>query len=81
MAEAFEWGPQSLMAYTLDNHNSVIGMRESALRAGASAAAVRLCDPDDGKAHGQTNFIRLRTAWHGMASGQLFEHQKQCISV
>jgi hypothetical protein len=39
-SEAFPWQPESLFAYTLDNHNSVLGIRESALAAGATAAAV-----------------------------------------
>lgn len=47
MAEAFPWSPDSVFAYTLDNHNSVVGMREEALAAGAAAqAVVPTCDAD-----------------------------------
>lgn len=40
VAEAFPWRPGSAFAYTVDNHNSVLGMREEALAGGAAAAAV-----------------------------------------
>ena len=40
MAEAFPWRPGSAFVYTVDNHNSVLGMREEALAGGAAAAAV-----------------------------------------
>ena len=47
MAEAFPWSPDSMFAYTLDNHNSVVGMREEALAAGAAAqAVVPTCDAE-----------------------------------
>lgn len=47
VAEAFPWSPESVFAYTLDNHNSVVGMREEALAAGAAAqAVVPSCDAD-----------------------------------
>ena len=42
MAESFPWTEQSCFAYTLDNHNSVVGMREHALHSGATALAVNL---------------------------------------
>ena len=42
MAESFPWSEQSCFAYTLDNHNSVVGMREHALHSGAKALAVHL---------------------------------------
>ncbi len=40
VAEAFPWSEQSHFAYTLDNHNSVLGVREVAMDAGATATAV-----------------------------------------
>ena len=42
VADCFPWGPESCFAYTWDNHNSVVGMREVALAAGASALCVEL---------------------------------------
>lgn len=42
MAEAFPWSHHSRFAYLMDNHNSVLGIRESALQRGASAAAVTM---------------------------------------
>ena len=42
MAESFPWSEQSCFAYTLDNHNSIVGMREHALHSGAEALAVQL---------------------------------------
>jgi len=40
LAEAFPWRRGGTFAYTADNHNSVVGMREEALAAGAAAVAV-----------------------------------------
>ena len=40
VAESFPWSSDSRFLYTLDNHNSAVGMRELALNAGASAVAV-----------------------------------------
>ncbi|KAK9787728.1 hypothetical protein WJX73_008150 [Symbiochloris irregularis] len=48
IAECFPWKPESVMVYTRDNHNSVTGIRESALQAGASALAVDLCAGSNG---------------------------------
>ena len=42
VAESFPWSKQSCFAHTLDNHNSVVGMREHALHGGAEALAVHL---------------------------------------
>ena len=42
VAEAFPWSEQSTLAYTLDNHNSVVGMRGYALEQQASAVAVHI---------------------------------------
>ena len=42
VADSFPWSQGSLFAYTRDNHNSVVGMREVALSAGASAQCVEL---------------------------------------
>ncbi|XP_021738431.1 molybdenum cofactor sulfurase-like isoform X5 [Chenopodium quinoa] len=40
VGEAFPWSNQSHFMYTMENHNSVIGIREYALRQGAIAVAV-----------------------------------------
>ncbi|KAK9807865.1 hypothetical protein WJX72_011591 [[Myrmecia] bisecta] len=40
VADSFPWAAGSQFAYTLDNHNSVLGMREVAMKGGASAIAV-----------------------------------------
>ena len=42
LAEILPWQAGSSFAYLLDNHNSVLGMREIAIERGASAAACRL---------------------------------------
>jgi len=42
VAEAFPWSEHSTFAYTLDNHNSVVGMRGYALWQQASAMAVHI---------------------------------------
>ncbi|KMT00618.1 hypothetical protein BVRB_9g219130 [Beta vulgaris subsp. vulgaris] len=40
VGEAFPWSSQSCFMYTMENHNSVLGMREYALNHGAAAVAV-----------------------------------------
>ncbi|KAL2928144.1 Molybdenum cofactor sulfurase [Bienertia sinuspersici] len=42
VGEAFPWSSESQFMYTMENHNSVIGIREYALNHGASAVAVDL---------------------------------------
>ena len=42
VAESFPWQKGSQFAYLRDNHNSVVGIRENALRHGASAVTVDL---------------------------------------
>ena len=46
VAEAFPWSEGSTFAYTLDNHNSVVGMRGYALEQQASAVAVHIMTPN-----------------------------------
>ena len=46
LAEAFPWSERSTFAYTLDNHNSVVGMRGYALEHQASAVAVHMKSTD-----------------------------------
>ncbi|GMG99326.1 hypothetical protein Nepgr_001166 [Nepenthes gracilis] len=40
VGETFPWSSQSCFMYTMENHNSVIGIREYALNQGASVSAV-----------------------------------------
>lgn len=42
MGEAFPWQEGSQFAYTQDNHNSVLGIREVALGLGATATCVEM---------------------------------------
>lgn len=42
VAEAFPWSGRSRFVYTVDNHNSVVGMRGHALEQGANAVAVNM---------------------------------------
>ena len=42
MGEAFPWQEGSQFAYTQDNHNSVLGIREVALGLGATATCVAM---------------------------------------
>ncbi|CAA7394187.1 unnamed protein product [Spirodela intermedia] len=48
VGEAFPWSKESCYMYTIENHNSVLGIREYALEHGASALAV---DIEDCKLH------------------------------
>ncbi|XP_008456317.2 molybdenum cofactor sulfurase isoform X3 [Cucumis melo] len=42
VGEAFPWSHQSSFVYTMENHNSVLGIREYALEQGAQAYAVNI---------------------------------------
>ncbi|KAL9251973.1 Molybdenum cofactor sulfurase-like protein [Drosera capensis] len=42
VGETFPWSSQSCFTYTMDNHNSVIGLREYALNHDASVSAIEL---------------------------------------
>ena len=42
VGDTFLWSSESVFAYTLENHTSVVGLRELAVAAGASARAVDL---------------------------------------
>ncbi|KAL6753288.1 pyridoxal phosphate-dependent transferase [Haematococcus lacustris] len=42
VSESFPWSPASQLVYGVNSHNSVLGMRETALAAGASVQAVVL---------------------------------------
>ncbi|GAB2223609.1 hypothetical protein Droror1_Dr00017750 [Drosera rotundifolia] len=42
VGETFPWSSQSCLTYTMDNHNSVIGLREYALNHDASVSAIEL---------------------------------------
>ncbi|KAL3734047.1 hypothetical protein ACJRO7_023404 [Eucalyptus globulus] len=44
VGEAFPWSDQSCFMYTMENHNSVLGIREYALEKGAAACAVDIED-------------------------------------
>ena len=48
VGETFPWTTQSSFVYTVDNHNSVLGIRNYALDGGSAAAAARVCTDDDG---------------------------------
>nr|XP_043619000.1 molybdenum cofactor sulfurase isoform X2 [Erigeron canadensis] len=44
VGEAFPWSSQSTFMYTIENHNSVLGIREYALNRGAVALAIDFVD-------------------------------------
>ncbi|CAI9087998.1 OLC1v1022225C5 [Oldenlandia corymbosa var. corymbosa] len=50
VGETFPWSCQSKFMYTMENHNSVLGMREYALAKGATAVAVDIQETAD---HGE----------------------------
>ncbi|XP_009361810.2 molybdenum cofactor sulfurase isoform X1 [Pyrus x bretschneideri] len=52
VGEAFPWSCQSCFAYTMENHNSVLGIREYALGQGAAAFAI---DVEETSHHGVSN--------------------------
>ncbi|PIN09781.1 Molybdenum cofactor sulfurase [Handroanthus impetiginosus] len=47
VGETFPWSSQSTFMYTMENHNSVLGIREYALNKGAEAIAVDIEDVAD----------------------------------
>ncbi|KAL4598330.1 hypothetical protein ACB092_11G052900 [Castanea dentata] len=66
VGEAFPWSQKSCFMYTMENHNSVLGIREYALSQGAAAFAV---DIEETVHHGVSNGIA--------ASVSLSQHQIQ----
>ncbi|BFG28744.1 hypothetical protein CerSpe_150180 [Prunus speciosa] len=66
VGEAFPWSRQSCFTYTMENHNSVLGIREYALDQGAAAFAI---DVEETVRHGVSN----GTA----ASMKVLQHQVQ----
>lgn len=46
VGEAFPWSHQSSFVYTMENHNSVLGIREYALEQGAQAYAIDIEDAE-----------------------------------
>ncbi|KAI5332642.1 hypothetical protein L3X38_022771 [Prunus dulcis] len=66
VGEAFPWSCQSCFTYTMENHNSVLGIREYALDQGAAAFAM---DVEETVHHGVSN----GTA----ASMKVLQHQVQ----
>ncbi|XP_038901662.1 molybdenum cofactor sulfurase isoform X3 [Benincasa hispida] len=46
VGEAFPWSHQSSFVYTIENHNSVLGIREYALEQGAQAYAIDIEDAE-----------------------------------
>ncbi|KAA8527170.1 hypothetical protein F0562_008601 [Nyssa sinensis] len=52
VGEAFPWSSQSSFMYTMENHNSVLGIREYALNKGAAAFAI---DIEEAGHHGEAS--------------------------
>ena len=48
VAEAFPWSAGSTFAHTLQNHSSVLGMRQTAAQRGARCTALEVAGPPDG---------------------------------
>ncbi|KAI4363608.1 hypothetical protein MLD38_019803 [Melastoma candidum] len=47
VGESFPWTYRSCFMYSVENHNSVLGIREYALQQGASACAIDIENPDN----------------------------------
>ncbi|XP_011095699.1 molybdenum cofactor sulfurase isoform X2 [Sesamum indicum] len=54
VGETFPWSSQSTFMYTMENHNSVLGIREYSLKEGAAAIAVDI----DGR-HGGKSAVKI----------------------
>ncbi|KAI3456698.1 hypothetical protein Pfo_013361 [Paulownia fortunei] len=60
VGETFPWSSQSTYMYTMENHNSVLGIREYALDEGAAAIAVDIEDVADlDRKHGGKSAIKI----------------------
>ncbi|XP_022947409.1 molybdenum cofactor sulfurase isoform X2 [Cucurbita moschata] len=64
VGEAFPWSHQSSFVYTMENHNSVIGIREYALEQGAQAYAVDIEDTERDAFTG--NIVSVQVTKHQM---------------
>ncbi|KAK6149517.1 hypothetical protein DH2020_017042 [Rehmannia glutinosa] len=60
VGETFPWSSQSTYMYTMENHNSVLGIREYALGKGAAAVAVDIEDAADlDRRHGGKSDVKI----------------------
>ncbi|KAK6149513.1 hypothetical protein DH2020_017038 [Rehmannia glutinosa] len=60
VGETFPWSSQSTYMYTMENHNSVLGIREYALSKGAAAVAVDIEDAADlDRRHGGKSDVKI----------------------
>ncbi|KAG2679697.1 hypothetical protein I3760_11G063500 [Carya illinoinensis] len=61
VGEAFPWSDQSCFMYTMENHNSVLGIREYALSQGSAAFAI---DIEESLDHSRGNLMSVKVSQH-----------------
>ncbi|KAK0597739.1 hypothetical protein LWI29_028205 [Acer saccharum] len=64
VGEAFPWSHQSSFAYTMENHNSVLGIREYALSQGAAAFAIDIEEAVHNDGLSRTPMTSMNVALH-----------------
>ncbi|KAI3965813.1 hypothetical protein MKX01_010770 [Papaver californicum] len=60
VGEAFPWSKESCFMYTMENHNSVLGIREYALAKGAAAMAVDVEETENQNGHPRNDLSSLK---------------------
>ncbi|XP_026384737.1 molybdenum cofactor sulfurase-like [Papaver somniferum] len=60
VGEAFPWTKESCFVYTMENHNSVLGIREYALSKGAAALAVDVEEIENQNGHPRNDLSSLK---------------------
>ncbi|KAF9589840.1 hypothetical protein IFM89_028775, partial [Coptis chinensis] len=64
VGEAFPWSEESCFMYTMENHNSVLGIREYPLDKGAMACAVDIEAYENSNELGRSNLSSIRITQH-----------------
>ncbi|XVF18302.1 hypothetical protein REPUB_Repub11eG0009600 [Reevesia pubescens] len=64
IGENFPWGCQSTFMYTMENHNSVLGIREYALNKGAAAFAVDIKEAVDQVGASRSSVTSVKVSQH-----------------
>ncbi|XP_058080205.1 molybdenum cofactor sulfurase isoform X3 [Magnolia sinica] len=64
VGEAFPWSRESCFMYTMENHNSVLGIREYALNQGATALAVDIEDVEHHSGPSKSKLSSFKVSQH-----------------
>ncbi|GAB4854748.1 Molybdenum cofactor sulfurase [Ancistrocladus abbreviatus] len=77
VGETFPWSSQSCFMYTMENHNSVIGLREYALNQGAAVSAIDIEDSGSHAALSGNNEPSLKMLQHPLLRRNAIKFQEE----